>query len=103
MSEQVTQLRERLETRCRIELYSGYGLLLAGMGVLYWAPAARTVGWGLLILGIAARVMHYLDHLSLRTLRKLEQSQAERELRHSSPAKGKSPGAGKGPGATAPM
>jgi hypothetical protein len=81
-----------MEMRCRIWLYGGYGLLLVGMGILLWLPAARSFGWGLILLGIAARVMHYLDHLSLRTLRTLERHESERALRHPAMAPGTPPG-----------
>lgn len=73
MDEDLELRRQRLVRRCRLWLYSGYGLILAGMAGLIWLPGQRQSAWVVILLGAAARVMHHLDHAALRTLWRLDQ------------------------------
>jgi len=75
--------RQRLERRCRLWLFGGYGLILAGMAGLVWLPLQqRPAAWVVILLGAAARVMYYLDHAALRTLRKIAQERRREAGRH---------------------
>jgi len=90
MDAELAARRERLTRRCRIWFFCGYGLLLAGMAMLF--TAHRGIAWGLLMTGAACRVMHYLDHLALRSLHRLAYldglQQHRRELDAPSPPAG---------------
>lgn len=90
MDETLLELRQRLIRRCRIWVFGGYGLLLAGAALLFftrWRGA-----WILILAGIVGRIMHHLELSSLRTMNRLAEHDQRASDRRVLDARTASPG-----------